>query len=172
MKTLDDPGGGARLFVALWPTPAVRLRLAAHQALWQWPPGARPAPPGNLHLTLHFIGTVPRARIEALARALHRPLTRCTLTLDAPEVWPNRCAVWCASQVPEALAALHGTLAAELAGQDLPVDTRPFRPHVTLARHAQGARPPADAATLHWPVRGYALLQSAAGRYTPVAHFA
>ena len=56
-------------------------------------------------------------------------------------------------------------------GESLPVEKRPFRPHVTLARHAAGAVPPSETAPLRWPVNGHALVQSAGGRYTPLALF-
>jgi len=46
-----------------------------------------------------------------------------------------------------------------------------LRPHVTLARKARGAVAPAQPFELRWPVRGYALMQSAAGRYTPIARY-
>jgi 2'-5' RNA ligase len=154
----------ARLFIALWPTPAVRGALCAEQGRWCWPAGVALAPADNLHLTLHFIGAMPAVRVPDVIQGL-------TLELDAPDVWPNRCAVWCASQTPTALAVLHGALAQALCALDLPVESRPFRPHVTLARHAAGAAPPMACAALHWPVRGFALVQSAAGRYTPIARY-
>lgn len=161
----------ARLFIALWPTPAVRGALSAEQGRWCWPAGVALTPADNLHLTLHFIGAIPAVRLPYVMQGLRISAPRFTLELDAPAVWPNRCAVWCASQTPTALAALHGTLAQALCALDLPVESRPFRPHVTLARHAAGATPPMACAALHWPVRGFGLVQSAAGRYMPIARY-
>lgn len=161
-----------RLFLALWPDAATRAALAARQALWQWPASARPTRHDSLHLTLHFIGPVDAARVPALLAACDIAPVRCTLSLDSPELWPNQCAVLCAREVPPALAVLHESLAQILRGLALPVEKRPFRAHVTLARHAAGAVPPSDAAPLRWPVHGHALVQSAGGRYTPLARFA
>ena len=73
--------------------------------------------------------------------------------------------------MPAASAGLPATLPQALRALALPVEPRPFRPHVTLARHASGAVPPVQPAVLHWPVRGYALVQSAAGRYSPIARY-
>lgn len=169
MTTEGPPG--ARLFIALWPTPAVRRALAAGQRLWLWPPGAKPTAEDKLHLTLHFIGAVPAARVSAIAQALAGPCPRFTLQLDRAEVWPNGCAVLAASALPPPLTALHASLADTLRRLDLPVEARAWRAHVTLARRAAHAQPPAEVAPLRWPVRGYMLVQSAGGRYTPVARY-
>jgi 2'-5' RNA ligase len=49
-------------------------------------------------------------------------------------------------------------------GLRLPTEARSFRPHVTLARHAQGSAPPAaPTSPLRWPARGYALVESRGG---------
>jgi 2'-5' RNA ligase len=160
-----------RLFLALWPDAGIRSALSARQALWLWPAAARPTRIDNLHLTLHFIGGVDAACVPALVAACDTEPVRCTLTLDRPELWPNHCAVLCASELPPALDALHQSLARILRSLALPVEKRPFRPHVTLARHAAGAVPPSETAPLRWPVNGHALVQSAGGRYTPLALF-
>jgi len=169
--TTEGGTNSARLFLALWPSPAVRRHLVELQSRWAWPPGAACTLADNLHLTLHFIGAVPAVRVPDVMEGLRVSAPRVTLELDTPEVWPNRCAVLCPSAVPAALAWLHNTLAQSLHVQGLPVEPRPFRPHVTLARNAAGAVPPAQPATLRWPVRGYELVQSAAGRYTPLARY-
>jgi 2'-5' RNA ligase len=168
---LTTEAASARLFIALWPTPALRRALAAEQRRWQWPAGAALTAADKLHLTLHFIGAVPAARVAAVAEGLRLPCPRFTLVLDHAEVWPNRCAVLGASDVPAPLAALHGALADALRALQLPVEPRALRPHVTLARKARGAVAPAQPFELRWPVRGYALMQSAAGRYTPIARY-
>jgi RNA 2',3'-cyclic 3'-phosphodiesterase len=163
--------GTTRLFLALWPSPAVRRDLLAQQAQWVWPASAVPTLAEKLHLTLHFIGAVPSVRVPEVTQGLRVHAPRFALTLDGAEVWPNHCAALCSSETPSALTRLHGALAQALRALGLPVEPRAFRPHVTLARHATGAAPPTPAAALRWPVRGYALVQSAAGRYTPIARY-
>jgi 2'-5' RNA ligase len=161
-----------RLFIALWPTPALRRALHARQQRWQWPHGARLTSRDNLHLTLHFIGAVPAERVAAVAAGLAAPCPPFTLVLDDATVWPNACAVLTASVTPPPLATLYARLADALQALRLPVETRPFRPHVTLARYAQGAQAPAPLAALRWPVRSCVLVRSALGRYTPIATLA
>jgi 2'-5' RNA ligase len=75
--------------------------------------------------------------------------------------------------VPPGLAALHATLAHTLGALGLRIDERPFRPHVTLARHAQGTPLPAEGPRWTWPVNGYALVHSVRGpplRYDVLQH--
>ncbi|HVS77409.1 MAG TPA: 2'-5' RNA ligase family protein, partial [Steroidobacteraceae bacterium] len=58
-----------RLFFALWPDEAMRqamiqaIRKAARAS------GGRPVDPGNLHVTLAFLGSVPQRRLPELAEA-------------------------------------------------------------------------------------------------------
>jgi RNA 2',3'-cyclic 3'-phosphodiesterase len=163
----------ARLFLALWPDEATRLEIASWQRAWRWPPAAKLVPPERLHLTLHFIGNVPAARRAELASGLLVPCERIDLAFGAGEVWPGGIAVLRPERLPEALAALHARLAEALAALRLPVEERAYRAHVTLARKATGAQPPADAA-LHWRAdSGYVLVQSLAngGGYEVLERF-
>ncbi|MES2153412.1 MAG: 2'-5' RNA ligase family protein [Pseudomonadota bacterium] len=57
----------ARLFLALWPGAAVRAQLGERRDDWRWPRAASPVADGRLHLTLHFLGEVERARVAPLA---------------------------------------------------------------------------------------------------------
>lgn len=151
----------ARLFLALWPPPAVRDALLAQMQQWQWNSVARRTPPERLHMTLHFIGAVPELRLDELKAQLRVPCVPFTLELARPEVWPGGIAVLCSTQTPSALQSLHAQLGQRLRDLGLPVDARPLRPHVTLARKAQGARWPARRDAIAWDVRGgYALVRS------------
>ncbi|TSE24311.1 RNA 2',3'-cyclic phosphodiesterase [Tepidimonas sediminis] len=149
-----------RLFVALWPDEATRARLQALADAWHWPPGVRRCAPADWHVTLHFLGAVPAARLAALRAALAVPWTPFTLTLTKAQRWPRGLAVLTAAAVPAPLAALHRRLGQALTALALPVERRPLRPHVTLARRAEEAEPPPAVAPLAWPVTAYALVQS------------
>jgi RNA 2',3'-cyclic 3'-phosphodiesterase len=167
-----DPAkdGTARLFVALWPDAAVRAALADRRDRWQWNTGARPVRTDKLHLTLHFLGAVPRARLPELRSALRRPFVAFELEFGRATLWPRGLAVIEPVAVPPPLRELHAALGEALLHLGLPCETAPWRPHVTLARRAAAAAPPAEAAALHWPVRGYALVEScpSPGRYSLV----
>ncbi|HSV84244.1 MAG TPA: RNA 2',3'-cyclic phosphodiesterase [Ramlibacter sp.] len=162
-----------RLFLGLWPGAEEQAALRQHLAQWQWPPQARRTPPERLHITLHFIGDVPAERVPLLRRELAVPWAGCMLRLDRAEVWPGGIAVLEAQTVPDALADLQVRLAEALVRLELPVESRRYRPHVTLARKARGARPPAaDAITWSAPP-GYLLLRSVpgGGGYVPLQAF-
>lgn len=156
-----------RLFIALAPAPPLRAALAAWRDAWQWPKPASLVADDKLHLTLHFLGDVASADIDALRAALDGPVAPFTIPLGAAALWHGGVAVLEPLAVPPELLALHARLAATLAGLGLPTETRPYRPHVTMARRAAGAVAP-PAAALAWPVDSFALMASRAGVYLPL----
>lgn len=104
-------------------------------------PALRRVPPGLLHLTLAFLGSVgpeavgpAREALRAAARSAEpfpvrlRGLGRFPITGTPAVVW-----LGADRRAPE-LGELVGRVRAELAALDLPFDDGPFRPHVTLAR--------------------------------------
>ncbi len=153
-----------RLFLAIWPDEPLRAALAAWQGEWTWPPRAGLVKRERLHLTLHFLGDVEADRLPALVRALSFAFEPFELDLNRAEVWPIGVAVLEAGSVPPPLSLLHDALRRELVALDLPVEERRYRPHVTLARRAHGAKPPARAAGLRWIAdSGYVLVRSLPG---------
>jgi len=164
------PPATARLFLALWPGPLALRALATWQARWAWPVGAALVPPERLHLTLHYIGPVPTTRLPDVARGVGVPMRRFDLEFDRAESWPRGLAVLCASAPPDSLITLHSRLRVALQRLDLPTETRPYRPHVTLARKAAGAAPPDGPLPARWSVRGYVLVQSQGG-YRVLQHY-
>jgi len=149
-----------RLFFALWPDDATRGQLAAHANQWLWPPGGTRYDPADWHVTLHFLGDVATEQVNAIAACAAVPLQSFDLVLDQPRLWPHGLAVLCASEIPAALGDLHARLGQALRGLEFALDARPYAPHVTLARHAVAAIPPATCAPVRWPVRGFALVVS------------
>jgi 2'-5' RNA ligase len=169
---LPDPAW--RLFLGIWPPPAVRAEIERAADAWAWPATARRTRAERLHATLHFIGNVPQSRVAQVQNALRVPWKGgATLSLDRAEVWPGGVAVLEALHVPAALAELHAGLAEGLVDLALPVETRGWRPHVTLARKAQGAQPGA-LTPIAWRLEAsYALVRSLPGGagYAPVQVF-
>jgi len=156
----------ARLFIGVWPTPATRSALQGVLGQWVWPVGAAVVALERLHLTLHFLGQVPLARVDALCAALPAAaagIAPFDLAFDRVERWPHGLVVLGTGLPPAPLAQLHVSLTALLRGLALPIDPRPFRPHVTLARRAAGAVAPPDMPPLHWPVNHFALVHSERG---------
>lgn len=158
-----------RLFLALWPDAHTRQQLHAWQAAQTWPADARLTHAADLHLTLHFLGQVPEKRLADLLLALPPAPHPIDLQLQQLQVWPNQVAVLTLERVPEPLLQLHAALGAVLDQLGLPRETRPYQPHVTLARRAHGLqavpRPP-----LRWQAQGYVLALSERG-YHRLQHY-
>lgn len=153
-----------RLFLALWPAAATRRALCAERDGWTWPGDARPVSDADLHLTLHFLGPVPAARLPALVPALAVAAPRFTLRPRGHAQWGTHVAVLEPQEPPAALVLLHERLAQALRAQGLPVQARAWRPHVTLARTRSQATPPAATGSWRWPVASYVLAESVPGR--------
>jgi 2'-5' RNA ligase len=164
----------ARLFLALWPEPPLRATLAAYRDAWRWPAGAKPVADATLHLTLHFLGAVARARIAGLATSLAAvSVAGMNLRPIGGEVWKGGIAVL-RFDASAALPELHERLGTVLADAGIALDPRPFAPHVTLARKAAKAEPPATDPAFAWRADDFALVESLPGgaaRYEVLARF-
>lgn len=152
-----------RLFTALWPGPVTRRVLQAWADTLDWPAGVRRVRPADLHLTLQFLGEVPADRLPAVRAALDLPSPRTGLALDRASVFHGGALVLEASRVPEPLLALQAALDDRLRALGLAPETRRWRPHVTLARHARALAAAAPAAPIPWHSQGHVLVRSVPG---------
>ena len=163
-----------RLFLALWPRPSLRGRLAAYRDAWHWPAGAKPVADGTLHLTLHYIGAFPRGGLAGLTESLAAvPVESMVLRPGGAEVWKGGIAVLRIAG-DASLAALHEGLAGVLARFGIALDARPFAPHVTLARKAVRAEAPGDRPAFRWRASSFVLVESIPGgsaRYEVLTRF-
>lgn len=131
------------------------------------------APDDSLHLTVHFIRDVPAERLPHLKRGLAVPAEPTSLRLDRFDVRERGIAVLTPSQVPNTLLRLHFHLGEALRRLGLPVESRPFRPHVTLARRASGAALNREKPeVVPWRGGSYLPAESAGGPYLPLKRFA
>jgi len=164
MQTADDrpppAAAHARLFLALCPGAPIQAAVAAHAQAWRWNADAARYAAPDWHVTLHFIGAVPRARLDELRAALAVPVQPFELRFGEPALWPHGLAVLLPLAVPAALQALHDELGRRLRQLGLPTDERAYRPHLTLARRAVRAQPPAQWPAWGWRVQGYVLMES------------
>ena len=125
-----------RIFIGCFLTPASAQALTdSLRRLVATVPGMRPVPVANLHVTLHFLGSVPADRVDQV-RALGERLpatgisTRVLAVTGFPK--PARARVLVAR-----LDDAHGELVRwhEMLAQQWPTgETRRFDPHATLAR--------------------------------------
>jgi 2'-5' RNA ligase len=152
-----------RLFLALWPDPAVREQLREWRELWNWPRGAAAVHTDKLHLTLHFLGNQPSGNVPALLDGLAVPFSPFRLQLGVAELWHNGIAVLSPSSVPQELTDLHAALSGALPGLGLQPEARAYRPHVTMARRARGAEVPQSGPAIDWAIDHYTLVESKTG---------
>jgi 2'-5' RNA ligase len=163
-----------RLFFALWPDHVLRQELGARVAELTASIDGKPQRPDQWHVTLEFMGEVPRERQPALRAAADRvSRSPVAIEFDRVEHW-RKPQVVClvASRVPTGLAALVTQLRAELAQDGFAIEARPFRPHVTLARKVRAATDSLLEPPFEWQSRGFALVRSVAdpagSRYEPL----
>jgi len=168
-----------RVFFALWPDDAVRQQIIGcfRQSVFASRPG-RPVTAENLHLTLHYMGQLELPVIAELqhAAAQIEPI-EFSLTLDRFGSFPAAGVLWLGcSQIPEALAHLHQSLASQLLAVGIEPEQRRFQPHVTLVRHYKQtltAEQSSLAQPLDWAVKQFALLESVSSKqgvvYRPLA---
>jgi RNA 2',3'-cyclic 3'-phosphodiesterase len=163
LTAVARPHRPLRLFTALWPRQPVRDAIALWQREWQWPQRATVVARERLHITLHFLGDVSVERLDELRAALRMRCEPFRLDFGRAEIWGGGIAVLSPEQTPEVLEELHTRIGAALAAAGLVLDGRPYRPHVTLARRASGAKPPTQDLRLRWDVDDFVLVESLPG---------
>ena len=148
-----------RLFFAIPFPPQVRAALAGVQEQLR-AQGVRGnfSRVENLHLTLAFLGETPRCRDAAKAMAAAQD-RRFSMTLGDPgrfgDVW------WLGIRPCPPLEDLAAGLQARLREAGFSLESRPFRPHITLLRKAQGpAAPHVDLPPLTMDVDTVVLMES------------
>jgi 2'-5' RNA ligase len=154
-----------RAFFALWPDPALREQLAAASAAARRHASGRPVPAENLHLTLAFLGNLSPEGLECVRRGAGGvKAPPFALAFDRVGWWRRPGILWLAPTAwPPAIEHLVSDLWRAVVPCGLEPETRPFRPHVTLARRCGRARP-GPMAPIHWPASDFALIESFAGQ--------
>jgi 2'-5' RNA ligase len=176
------------LFFALWPEQSLQVALADAIQDVVVASGGRAVPPGNFHVTLAFVGSVPESsvvKVEAVgaqvaAKAERAPLQ---LTLDAVEYWKKVKVVCATARMPQKVAArladtlahpaerIATALALSLTAAGFSPDLKGpgsvggntverFRPHVTLARKVMKPIRSIDMRPVPWSFTEFVLVQS------------
>lgn len=160
----------ARVFFALWPDAPLRKAMSTVSRTLHAARGGRMTRPETMHLTLLFLGAVPRTQFPALiegAQSIAAPIFE--TRFDYTACWRhNQIAFLGAHRPPESLLDLVKALESVATGLGLVFDQRAYTPHVTLIRHAQCAKPAADntlelESPLQWPARDFVLVESKPG---------
>ena len=133
-----------RAFIAILLDPPLREALTACEKALQ---AAHPHPrlkwvgDEQHHLTLHFLGEITPAQVQAVTAALRTlppPRAKLTLGLAGLGAFPSLrrpTTLWVGgTDASGYIAALATAVGRELRRLGAPVETRPFSPHFTLAR--------------------------------------
>jgi 2'-5' RNA ligase len=168
-----------RLFVAVPCGEPLRAALTSRRDAFAGAPGLRWTAPDTWHLTLQFLGDWPRQRIPALVEALAKgveppPFVLSPRGLGAfPDLGRPR-VLFLQLGDDGAAAALARSVREKVAEiwPDGPQDTKPFRPHLTLARLRRPLAPESLKALSEWdlsglpelPVEGFRLYSSVLDR--------
>jgi len=156
-----------RLFLALWPNAEVRDALVAVQG--RFPAGTgRAVSADNLHITLAFLGSTPVERQRCIEEALTGiELPGFTLQLDQLGYWRRPQVLWLGGDtVPGPLKNLVDVVTTVASQCGFILDSRPFRPHLTLFRKVR--KTPRDLQVMTpilWPAYSFALVDSVTAAY-------
>lgn len=156
-----------RLFFALWPDDDTRAKLARVTDSAPLHRAARPVPPDKMHITLVFMGNTPADRQKCFEQAADSVTGEpFRLVLDHCGHFPRPRVFWFGpTEYPEILAVLVKELVSALEACGFEPESRPFRPHVTLARKVR-ERPQTGPSIVEWPCDAFCLVESAGGEYS------
>ena len=158
-----------RIFLALWPDETTRQQLFELQKKLKRDPGLRPAlqsaravTPDNLHITLHFIGSVSIEVVRSLEVCLDSVQCRpFDVVVSTTGCFPKPRVIWSGlKDIPPELNELEQQTAACV--QQCMEDYRriPYRPHITLFRKAKASLELDGFTEINWRVRSFALVES------------
>ncbi len=136
-----------RLFLAIDPPPACRGWLGSLieglrevTTAWRW------SKPGQLHVTLHFMGNVPDGNVAPIvdavrsAVAAHAPFTAVLAGAGVFPDWRQARVAWVGFQGADAMHRLAADVGAACAAHGYPPG-RLFRAHLTLGRAKHALSP-------------------------------
>ena len=161
-SVVADAHTDVRAFFALAPDDEVRRQFSALARDVARRSRGRAVSGDNVHLTIAFVGDVAATAIPAL-RAIGDALPHvgAMLEFDTLGAWRASGVAWIAPQeIPPPLSRMHAALRDALVGAGFPVDARPFRPHVTLARRCVLPQPRTGCPPVRWRVDRLSLMGS------------
>jgi 2'-5' RNA ligase len=131
-----------RLFIGIELSAAARCEMVnAMAALSVMAPG-RYVRGDMLHITLAFPGEISEAALTSVRSAMNEAAQKTSpfeLKLASPGYFgrPDNALLYCGVAASDALGDAAETLRARLENRGISFDPKPFRAHITLARHAR-----------------------------------
>lgn len=158
-----------RIFLALWPDEVTCQQLFAAQKKLKHDHELRPVLksaraliPENLHITLHFIGSVSTEVVQELEASLDsvqgQPFD---MKVNTVGCFPRARVLWLGvKEVPPELKALEQQTASCVLQCVENYQREPFRAHITLFRKVKAVVKQAEITEIDWPVKSFALVES------------
>jgi len=151
----------SRLFFALWPDDEPRQALTClHQSIAG--KGLKLVQPHNLHVTLVFLGQVDVETQSTIMQDVEDIAVQpFALNFDSLSYWrrPGILCLSCTQPAPEPAMMLVSALETAAANCGLRTDTRPYTPHITLARHVRHL-PEIQIEPIVWRAEAFCLVES------------
>ncbi|MEX2354034.1 MAG: RNA 2',3'-cyclic phosphodiesterase [Gammaproteobacteria bacterium] len=149
-----------RLFFALWPDTSTSLKLAEVGRESDLD-GRRLLPARKLHITIEFPGMVDPACCQELITAAGKVVARrFSLLINTSGWWKRARIAWLApNPVPAGLSELHQAIHALVLAAGVPVQDRPYSPHITLARNIN-MPVKLEFEPIYWEVSDFCLVES------------
>lgn len=151
-----------RLFFALWPDEPLRSRCADLQRSLPKFESCRMINPGNLHVTLVFLGGIESALESSLVRSAgEMKFEPVEIVFDQISFWRKPGIVCLTSSTPDGkVKNLADNLSAMVMSFGHPVDERPFKPHVTLIKKVKQEAVPFEFEPIVWRSDTFCLVES------------
>ncbi len=150
-----------RLFFALWPDERVRDSIEGYLASFPLS-GGRVIPRHNWHMTLHFIGNTSFDEKGCLDRQARKvSATSFSLGIDQTGFFRKPKVFWLGCQKsPQALFDLQKDLGKQISRCEYQPETRPYSPHVTVARKVLQPPQHEHMAAINWQIDSFVLVES------------
>jgi len=152
-----------RLFFALWPDQRVRQRLSeTYENVEALAGQGRPLSPANLHMTLHFLGNIPLTKVDCFIKQAEKIQLPCfELEINRLGYFKKPKISWLGPvSFPQGLLKLQFALGENIKNCGFQVESRPFQPHVTMARKIQQSVLSDQIKPVQWKVDRFALIKS------------
>jgi len=152
-----------RLFFALWPNDEARSQITDNRKCFDLKSEkSRLVSSDNFHVTLHYIGNVTRDQMYCLGRQAKQVNAKSfDLSLDYTGHFKKPKVFWFGCRrIPQALIELHNNLGREISECEFTPDSRPFSPHVTVARKINQEPEPAVIKPVHWHIDRFVMVES------------
>ena len=154
-----------RVFIALMPDRLVREKFAAlQQQLGQEKllGTAKAVDRNNLHMTLHFIGSITIEKLQVLEASLGSVQCKAfDMEVNTVGHFPRPRVLWLGlGRIPSALMELEQQAVVCIQQCLEGYQHMPYRPHITLFRKVKQPSETSDCSVIHWSVKSFALVES------------